>query len=60
MGRNMIVAAERFILAAGHRRVVTNAAIDAIQFYSRLGYDKGTGTTQVKVLANQSFRCRNG
>ena len=36
----MIVAAERFISAAGCRRVVTNSAIDAVQFYSRLGYEE--------------------
>jgi hypothetical protein len=36
----MIVATQRFILAAGRRRVVTNATIDAIQFYSRFGYEK--------------------
>jgi GNAT superfamily N-acetyltransferase len=40
IGRKMIVAAERFISAAGCRRVVTNAAIDAAPFYSRLGYEE--------------------
>ena len=40
IGRKMIAAAERFILGARCRRVVTNAAIDAAQFYSRLGYEK--------------------
>jgi GNAT superfamily N-acetyltransferase len=40
IGRKMVVAAERFISAAGCRRVVTNAAIDAVQFYSRLGYQE--------------------
>src|SRR5215471_17425193 len=38
IGREMIAAAERFISAAGYRRVVTNAAADAAQFYVRLGY----------------------
>lgn len=39
-GRKMIAAAERFIAAAGCSRVVTNAALDAAEFYSRLGYDE--------------------
>jgi hypothetical protein len=41
IGRKMIVAAEQFISGAGRRRIVTNAAIDAAQFYSRLGYEEG-------------------
>ena len=40
IGRKMIVAAEQFISAAGCCRVVTNAASDAAQFYSRLGYEE--------------------
>jgi GNAT superfamily N-acetyltransferase len=40
IGRKMIVAAEWFISAAGCRRVVTNSAIDAVEFYSRLGYEE--------------------
>jgi GNAT superfamily N-acetyltransferase len=40
IGRKMIVAAEQFISRAARRRIVTNAAIDAVQFYSRLGYEK--------------------
>jgi GNAT superfamily N-acetyltransferase len=32
IGRKMIVAAEQFISAAGCRRVVTNSAINAVQF----------------------------
>jgi len=40
IGREMIAAAERFISAAGYRRVVTNAASAAAQFYSRLGYEE--------------------
>jgi GNAT superfamily N-acetyltransferase len=50
IGRKMIVAAEQFISRAGRGRIVTNAAIDAVQFYSRLGYedahwdDPGEGT----------------
>jgi len=40
IGRKMIAAAERFILAAGCGRIVTNAAIDAVEFYSRLGYEE--------------------
>jgi GNAT superfamily N-acetyltransferase len=40
IGRDMIAAAERFISAAGRRRVVTNAAVDAARFYSRLGYEE--------------------
>jgi GNAT superfamily N-acetyltransferase len=40
IGRKMIVAAEQFISAAGCHRVVTNAASDAVQFYSRLGYEE--------------------
>jgi GNAT superfamily N-acetyltransferase len=39
-GRKMIAAAERFILTAGRSRIVTNAAIDAVGFYSRLGYQE--------------------
>ena len=40
VGRKMIVAAEQFISGAGRRRIVTNAAVDAAQFYSRLGYEE--------------------
>jgi GNAT superfamily N-acetyltransferase len=40
IGRKMIAAAERFVLAAGCGGVVTNAAIDAVGFYSRLGYEE--------------------
>jgi len=41
IGRKMIAAAERFISGAGRGRVVTNAAIDAVGFYARLGYEEG-------------------
>ena len=40
IGRKMIVAAEQLISRAGRRRIVTNAAIDAVKFYSRLGYEE--------------------
>ena len=40
IGRKMIAAAERFIVMAGCSRVVTNAAVDAVEFYSRLGYEE--------------------
>jgi GNAT superfamily N-acetyltransferase len=40
IGRKMIAAAERFVSAAGCGRVVTNSAIDAVGFYSRLGYEE--------------------
>ena len=40
IGRKMIVAAEQFLSRAGRHRIVTNAAIDAVQFYSRLGYEE--------------------
>jgi GNAT superfamily N-acetyltransferase len=40
IGRKMIAAAERFVSAAGCGRVVTNAAIDAVGFYSRLRYEE--------------------
>jgi GNAT superfamily N-acetyltransferase len=40
IGRTMITTAERFVSAAGCRRVVTNAAVDAVQFYSHLGYEE--------------------
>jgi GNAT superfamily N-acetyltransferase len=39
-GRQMIEAAERFILESGCRLAVTNAAIDAADFYARLGYER--------------------
>jgi hypothetical protein len=55
----MITAAERLVSAAGRRRVVTNAAIDAVQFYSHLDMRKRIGTIQVKALWNRSFRCGN-
>src|SRR5215471_2549213 len=40
IGRQLITAAERLISTAGCRRAVTNAAIDAVQFYSQLGYEE--------------------
>jgi GNAT superfamily N-acetyltransferase len=40
IGREMIATAERFISTARRNRVVTNAAVDAAGFYSRLGYEK--------------------
>src|SRR5262249_47979178 len=40
IGGKMIAGAERFISAAGSRRVVTNAAVEAAAFYSRLGYEE--------------------
>jgi GNAT superfamily N-acetyltransferase len=40
IGRKMIVAAEQFISGARRRRIVTNAAVDAVQFYRRLGYEE--------------------
>jgi GNAT superfamily N-acetyltransferase len=40
IGRKMIVAAEQLISRAGRRHIVTNATIDAVQFYSRLGYEE--------------------
>jgi GNAT superfamily N-acetyltransferase len=40
IGRKMIAAAEQFILATGCGCVVTNAAVDAVGFYSRLGYEE--------------------
>jgi GNAT superfamily N-acetyltransferase len=40
IGGKMIAAAEQLISRAGRRRMVTNAAIDAVQFYSRLGYEE--------------------
>ncbi len=40
IGREMITAAERFISASRCRRAVTNAATDAVQFYSQLGYEE--------------------
>jgi GNAT superfamily N-acetyltransferase len=40
IGRKMVTAAERVISAAGCPRVVTKAAIDAVQFYSQLGYEE--------------------
>ena len=36
----MIEAAERLVLKTGRRLVVTNAAVDAAEFYARLGYEK--------------------
>jgi GNAT superfamily N-acetyltransferase len=40
IGRKMITAAERLVSAAGRRHIVTNAAIDTVQFYSQLGYEE--------------------
>jgi GNAT superfamily N-acetyltransferase len=40
IGRKIITAAELFILATGRHCAVTNAAIDAVQFYSQLGYEE--------------------
>jgi GNAT superfamily N-acetyltransferase len=40
IGGKMIAAAEQLISRAGRRRMVTNAAIDAVQFYSGLGYEE--------------------
>jgi GNAT superfamily N-acetyltransferase len=60
IGRNMIVAAEQFILAAGRRRVVTNAAIDSIQFYSRLGYEKAHWDDPGEGAGEPIVACRNG
>jgi GNAT superfamily N-acetyltransferase len=40
IGRAMVEAAERFVLGTGRRLVVTNAAIDAADFYARLGYER--------------------
>jgi len=40
IGRKMVTAAEKFILAAGCCRAVTNAAVDAVQFYSQLGFEE--------------------
>src|SRR5262245_14397153 len=59
IGRKMIVAAEQFISAAGCRRVVTNAASDAAQFYSRLGYEEVPWDNPGEGAGDRSFRCRN-
>jgi len=40
LGRAMIAAAEDFILLSGRGCAVTNAALDAKGFYSRLGYEE--------------------
>jgi GNAT superfamily N-acetyltransferase len=63
-GRAMIEAAEGFVLETGRRLIVTNAAIDAADFYARLGYerkpwqDPGEGAGESIVPMQKRLRSR--
>jgi len=55
IGRAMIAVAERFISTAGRSRVVTNAAIDAVGFYSRLGYEQAPWDDPGEKMAGEEI-----
>jgi len=63
-GRQMIEAAEGFVLETGRRSIVTNAAIDAADFYARLGYerkpwqDPGEGAAESIVPMQKRLRAK--